>query len=60
MNYNEIIERLQSQSNPKIVARMARFGIKSANAYGISIPNWRSLAAKINKKAIGPKTHALA
>lgn len=60
MNYSEIIERLQSKSKPEFVAGMARFGINSANAYGISIPNLRSLAAEIKKKAIGSNNHALA
>ena len=44
MQYNDIIERLKSLSDPKAVAGMARFGINPENTFGVSIPNLRKIA----------------
>lgn len=44
-----ILEKLKSLSNPKAVEGMARFGINPQNTYGISIPNLRKIAKKIDK-----------
>jgi 3-methyladenine DNA glycosylase AlkD len=50
MQYEEIIDLIKSQSNPKAVVGMAKFGINVASAYGVSIPFLRSVAKKIGKK----------
>jgi len=47
MQYNDIIRKLQKLSNPQAVAGMARYGIKPAKVYGVSIPNLRSMAKEI-------------
>jgi len=49
MEYNEIIKKLKSLSNPTNVAGMARFGINPKNTLGVAIPNLRALAKKIGK-----------
>jgi len=54
MQYDEILERLKSLSNPEAVLGMTRFGINPENAYGISIPNLRKMAKQIDRD------HALA
>jgi len=46
---NEVLARLRSISDPKSLGGMARFGINTENAYGVSIPNLRSLAKEIGK-----------
>ena len=45
--YDEILEKLRSLSNPKALEGMARFGICTKNAYGVSIPSLRKLAREI-------------
>ncbi len=47
MLYDDILTYLQSQANPENVAGMARFGIRSEDTLGISIPVLRALAKKI-------------
>jgi len=54
MDYEEIIKKLKSLANPKNVEGMARFGIDTRTALGISIYTLRDLAKKI------PKDHELA
>lgn len=54
MQYNGIIERIKSLSDPEAVKGMARFGINPENAYGVSIPHLRKMAKEIGKD------HALA
>jgi len=49
MDYNEIISKLKSMSNPKSVEGMARYGINTKNNLGISIYKLRPLAKKIGK-----------
>jgi 3-methyladenine DNA glycosylase AlkD len=49
MNYDEIIAKLKSMSNPKNVEGMARFGINPKNNLGISIYKLRPLAKEIGK-----------
>jgi 3-methyladenine DNA glycosylase AlkD len=58
MKINEILARLQSQTNPINVEGMARFGINTSSALGIPIKILRPLAAEI-KKTNG-RDHALA
>lgn len=47
MQYNEILKTLKSQRNPEALEGMSRFGIKTNNSYGISIPQLRTLSKKI-------------
>ncbi len=54
MQYNDIIKKLESLSDPEAVKGMARFGINSENTYGVSIPNLRKVAKEIGRN------HALA
>jgi len=49
MQHTEIIKRLKSLSNPKAVAGMAKYGINPGNAYGISMPDLRSIAQDVGK-----------
>jgi 3-methyladenine DNA glycosylase AlkD len=49
MEYNELIKKLKSLSNPKNLAGMARFGINTKNTLGIPIPKLRKLAKQIGK-----------
>jgi len=49
MEYEEVINRLKSLSNPKNVEGMARFGINSESALGVSTPDLRKLAKEIGK-----------
>ena len=53
-NFNDIIEKLKSVSNPDAVGGMARFGIIPENTFGVSIPNLRKIAKETKKN------HALA
>ncbi len=47
MRYDDVIHKLQKLANPEAVAGMARYGIKPGKAYGVSIPNLRSMAKEI-------------
>jgi 3-methyladenine DNA glycosylase AlkD len=49
MQYNEILKKLESLSDPKAVEGMTRFGINPNNTYGVSIPNIRKMAKEIGK-----------
>ena len=50
MQYEEIIEKLESLKNPRNVEGMARFGIRpKTKVYGIPIPELRKLAKIIKK-----------
>ena len=49
MEYDEVMDRLKSLSDPKAVEGMARFGINANNVYGVSIPNLRRIAKQIGK-----------
>lgn len=50
MNPAEILKKLESMANPESVKGMARFGIRSENAYGVSTPQLRKLAEQISKR----------
>ncbi len=54
MQYEDIIQRLKSLSDPEAVKGMARFGINPENTYGVSIPKLRRIAKEAGKD------HALA
>jgi 3-methyladenine DNA glycosylase AlkD len=47
MEYEKIIKKLKSLSNPKAIIGMARYGITPENTYGVSIPNLRKIAGEI-------------
>jgi len=47
MDYEEVISRLNSHSDPSAVEGMARFGINSTNTLGVSIPTIRKIAKEI-------------
>ena len=49
MNYEEVIEKLHSMSNPKNVEGMARYGINPNNNLGISIYQLRPIAKEHGK-----------
>jgi len=50
MQYEEIIEKLESLKNPRNVEGMARFGIRpKTKVYGIAIPEVRKIAKEIKK-----------
>ena len=49
MQYDDIIERLKTMSDPEAVKGMARFGINPVNTYGVSVPNLRRIAREVGK-----------
>lgn len=49
LEYDDIIEKLKSFSNPKAVGNMVRYGIRPESAYGVSISNLRKIAKEIGK-----------
>ncbi len=49
MQYEGIIERLKSLSDPEAVEGMAKFGMNGANTFGISIPALRDMAKEIGR-----------
>lgn len=49
MEYDEILDRLKSLSDPVAVEGMARFGINLKDTLGVSIPNLRTIAKKTGK-----------
>jgi len=48
-NFKEILIKLKFLSNPEAVAGMARFGINTKKAYGVSIPDLRKMAKETGK-----------
>lgn len=49
MNVGEILDRLRDVSNPGNLPGMARYGINTENALGVSIPLLRKLAKQIGR-----------
>ena len=49
MNYNDILNKLKSLSDPEAVKGMARYGINPKNNLGISIYKLRNIAKEIEK-----------
>src|SRR5262245_26092385 len=49
MQFDEVIERLRAAGNREAVAGMARFGIQTGQAYGVSAPALHKLAREIGK-----------
>ena len=44
---NEILSKLKTLANPRAIEGMAKYGITSSKAYGVSIPNLRKIAREI-------------
>lgn len=51
-NFNDIIEKLKSVSNPDSVVGMAKFGITPENTFGVSIPNLRGIVKETEKNHV--------
>lgn len=49
MQYDDILKKLKSLSDPKAVEGMARFGINPENTFGVSIPNLRQIAKEAGR-----------
>ncbi len=49
MEFREVMQKLKSLSSPKNVEGMARFGINSESALGVSTPDLRKLAKEIGR-----------
>jgi len=49
MQYDDILKRLKSLSDPRAVEGMAKYGITPERTYGVSIPNLRKIAKEIGK-----------
>lgn len=49
MQYDDILKKLESLSNPKAVEGMRRYGITPGRTYGVSIPDLRRTAKEIGK-----------
>jgi len=47
VTYDEILQGLEALSDPEAVKGMARYGITTTHAYGVSIPNLRKMAKEI-------------
>lgn len=47
IKHKDIINKLESLSNPGVITGMARYGITPENTYGVSIPNLRKIAKEI-------------
>ncbi|MFH1583953.1 MAG: DNA alkylation repair protein [Actinomycetota bacterium] len=49
MKYEDILKELKSLSDPRAVEGMAKFGIRGEKRIGVSIPELRKMAKRINK-----------
>ena len=49
IQYKEILKKLKSLSDPKAIEGMARFGITTRKAYGVSTPVLKQIAREIGK-----------
>lgn len=49
VSYGEIIRRLEELSNPAAVQGMSRYGITPARAYGVSVPELRSIVREAGR-----------
>jgi len=47
MQCNDVLEKLKTLSDPKVVEGMAQFRINPENTYGVSIPNLRRIAKEV-------------
>src|SRR5215831_506633 len=46
---SDVVSSLKRLGSPKNIAGMARFGISTGSAYGVSVPNLRKTARSIGK-----------
>ena len=60
MTANEIVKKLESLENPENIVGMARFGIVTKKAFGVSAPVLKQLAKDIKKQTNDRHTLALA
>jgi len=51
MTTNQILKRLRAASSAANVAGMARYGIRSARAYGVATPTIRAIAKELGRNA---------
>ncbi len=49
LEVKHVIDRLRSIGDPKAVEGMARFGIRSNNSFGVSVPKLRTLAREVGR-----------
>jgi len=49
VGHKEVLAQLKSWADPEAVKGMARYGINSSSAYGVSIPKLRDLARQVGK-----------
>ncbi|TMI51545.1 DNA alkylation repair protein [Candidatus Bathyarchaeota archaeon] len=49
LEVKHVIDRLRSIGDPKAVEGMARFGIRSSNSFGVSVPKLRALAREVGR-----------
>ncbi len=49
MTYEEVLQTLEQLRNPEALDGMARFGITTVHAYGISIPTLRAIARRVGR-----------
>ena len=47
MDYEDVLRKLKEFSNPSVVLGMARFGINTANTFGVSVPHIRKIAKEV-------------
>ena len=47
MEVRQVVDRLRSIGDPKVVEGIARFGIQSSNSFGVSVPKLRALAREV-------------
>ncbi len=60
IEYDDILKKLKSLSNPKAIEGMARYGITPESTYGVSIPNLRKVAKEIGGACDSTRSHVLA
>src|SRR4030095_2175579 len=58
MTVSEVLKKLESLGSPENIATMERFGIETAESYGITAPVLKQFAREVKKQA--PDRHALA
>ncbi len=49
MEVRQVVDRLRSIGDQKAVEGMARFGIRSSNSFGVSVPKLRALAGEVKQ-----------
>jgi hypothetical protein len=57
IEYEKVIKKLKSLSNPKAIICMAKYEIVPENTYGVSILNLRKIAKEIGVSHKFPQKH---